>query len=615
MTEIKDKEKWVFGALLKQTRRVIDFDIFYVALYDRRTASIVFPLIAEDRDGKLRAREAEDLSHGFRPDCFFPDSAFSESAPILVGEHVRQWLEEQGLIYSVDDAVACLINEWQQQDAVSDEPDETSTSPCPTIDLSGNSLPDSILAVPLVARGRVVAVVWVERAQAFKEDEQRILQAMANRTAGTLASLRSLERLRIINQVGQELASRARLGVNEILNLIHDQASRLMDTRNMYVALYDEKNNRLTFPLAYYNDKRKRDWPEREVDPDRGLTDRVIIDREPLCPTDVEAWFKTNDIEPAVLPLPKSWAGVPLMREGETLGVIALQNDDVADLYGQDDIDVLQAMADQAAVAIDLAQLYEEYQRLTVQLQSQNEQLKKAQSKIAEAEAILTRTAIATDFVHRINNQVGTIPIWLEQIREILEDKGVVSPQIHRSLENIYDAINDLLRTAEQLKKDSHREHIDIGEMLRALISQIRIQTPSSIQVEMQRDDGPFPVYVVVSELTHAFWNVIENGIDAMPEGGKMMVAIRRLELNGQFWVEVEIADEGKGIKKEDQDKVFLPFEGDKPGHMGYGLWRAKNVIERLGGTISYTSEIGEGTSFVIRLPLDQAKEDQDEPV
>jgi signal transduction histidine kinase len=614
MTEIKGKEARVFSALLEQANRVIDFDRFCVALYDRRTASIVFPLIAEDRDGKFRAIETKDLSHGFRPDCFFPDLAFSESTLILIGEHMQQWLEERSLLYSVDDEVACLINEWQQV-AISDESDETSTSSCPEIDLSGSSLPKSLLAVPLVARGRVMAVVWVERARAFKEDEQRILKAMANRTAGTLASLRSLERLRVINQVGQELASRAKLGVNEILNLIHDQASRLMDTRNMYVALYDEKNNRLTFPLAYYRGERERNWPERKVDPEQGLTDHVILDEEPLCPTDVDAWFRTNDIEPAVLPVPKSWAGVPMMREGRALGVIALQNDDVANLYGHDDIDVLQSMADQAAVAIDLAQLYEEYQNLAGQLRSQNEQLKKAQSKIAEAEAILTRTAIATDFVHRINNQVGTIPIWLEQIREILEDQGVVSPQIHRSLENIYNAIDDLLRAAEQLKKDSQREYIDIGEMLRALISQIRIQTPSSIQVEMQRDDGLFPVYVVVSELTHAFWNVIENGIDAMPEGGRMTVAIRRLERDGQFWVEVEIMDEGKGIKEQDQDKVFLPFEGDKPGHMGYGLWRAKNVIERLGGTISYTSEIGEGTSFVIHLPLEQAMEDQDEPV
>jgi GAF domain-containing protein len=328
MTE--SREQKVFQALLRQVDRVIDVESLYVALYDRRTASITFPLMAHKRNGRLEKFEAPWKSHEFRPDRLFPDSVFSDGSSLLLEKGVDPWLEEKGLDYA-----------------------------------SGPRVPESLLAVPLTIRGRVAAVLVVEdesQKGAYTSDHVRILQVMANRAAGTLAALRATERLQVLNEVGQALASRTRLGVEEILEVIHEQAGRLMDARNMYVALYDTGRQTLSFPLAYY-DGDPENWDSREAvigdEPQGGLTEEVIRRRSTFSPPNVDAWYRENGIEPNVDPVPESWLGVPLISGGHILGVIAVQNDEVPNLYGAADIEILEAMANQAAAALDNARLVE----------------------------------------------------------------------------------------------------------------------------------------------------------------------------------------------------------------------------------------------------------------
>jgi signal transduction histidine kinase len=368
----------------------------------------------------------------------------------------------------------------------------------------------------------------------------------------------------------------------------------------MYVALYDAPRQELSFPLALYDGERE-DWPSRKVniedETEGGLTEEVIRAKEPVCPTNVKSWYTERGIEPPVLPIPKSWLGVPLMTEDEVLGVIALQNDDIENLYGQDDRTVLQAMADQATIALDNTRLYD---YLEDRVEERTHQLKKAQAKIAEKEAVLIRTSIAADFVHRINNLAGTIPVWVDLTRERLEEKDLIDSKLTEYLDNIEKEASGLLRGAEMLCSSSRKEKIDIKEMLQGLVRQALVQMPAEIDVELECEEFLPAIYAVRTELANAFWNVIENGIEAMPQGGLLLIEANVVG-NGE-WIKITISDEGEGISKEEASKVFQPFYSTKEGHTGYGLWRAKNVFERLGGEINLRSEEVR-TTFIIKLP------------
>ncbi|HQI85780.1 MAG TPA: GAF domain-containing protein [Anaerolineae bacterium] len=325
----------VLEAVLGQAQKVIEFDSFYAALYDRVTVQLEFPVVAQRRDGKLEVLRGETAPWSPRPYTpgeYFPDALFPAGQPSFIPSDVQTWLQDRGLRFVP-------------------EPD---------------SWPRSWFGAPLKARGRTIGFVAIEhhsRDDAFDQTARQLFAAMANRAAGTLATTRLLESLRAVNRVGQELTAGAHLKVGEILTRIHEAVGRLMDNRDMYVALYDRGTQTLSFPLAF-EDGKPVQYSSRKAeldDPTRGgLTEVVLRTQQPFCPPDVAQWYDERGGPPVTAAIPKSWVGVPLLRGKQVLGVIALQNDEVAELYGSDDIEVLQAMSGAAAVALANTRLFEQ---------------------------------------------------------------------------------------------------------------------------------------------------------------------------------------------------------------------------------------------------------------
>jgi signal transduction histidine kinase len=213
-----------------------------------------------------------------------------------------------------------------------------------------------------------------------------------------------------------------------------------------------------------------------------------------------------------------------------------------------------------------------------------------------------------------LNNLAGTIPIWVDQIREKLKaqtekDEGLeeLSEYISKHLSKIDTDTNRLLRAGEQLKSPPKTESVRINDVISSLVRQARVQMPAKIEIQLDEQINLPPIQAVVSEITNALWSIIENGIDAMPDGGKLHIAAKsQIDETEHLWVAIRVKDEGKGFLPEDKNKVFRPFYSTKTGHMGYGLWRARNIVERIGGTIDCDIPKGKGTTFTIKLPAQE---------
>jgi len=105
-------------------------------------------------------------------------------------------------------------------------------------------------------------------------------------------------------------------------------------------------------------------------------------------------------------------------------------------------------------------------------------------------------------------------------------------------------------------------------------------------------------------KLWRAVYNIAKNGAEAMPEGGRLETAVRS---DGKL-VEFTISDTGGGIPKEIRDKVFEPFRTFGKTHgTGLGLPIARSIVEAHGGSITFQTVMGQGTTFTIRLPLPAA--------
>ncbi len=325
----------VFDALLGALSVAPGFregDLFYVALLNKRTLQIEFPLVAR-KEGNNLVRiqdEARWKAHPFSPQTLLPDCILQDGKPVLISDQsLANAVTDEKLTFSEPPTHAC----W--------------------------------LGVPLESRGEVLGALIADhqpQATVHNERIQDLLFAIAGRISNQIARARLVRNLRMPHEVGRVLTSAShRLTEQEVVDLIVEQTGYFLNADSMYVALYDDERRRLTFPAAVEGGESEVFEPRTvnlEDQASGGLTEVVIRTRQSLCPRNVEEEYKRRNLVVRIPPLPKSWLGVPMLLEDRVLGVISLRNDAIPHLYSEDDRDVLQAMAGQAAIAIDNARLF-----------------------------------------------------------------------------------------------------------------------------------------------------------------------------------------------------------------------------------------------------------------
>lgn len=486
------------------------------------------------------------------------------------------------------------------------------------------------LGVPMRLPNKEILGVFVmnRTTSPYEEDVANILDAMSDHAAITLdnAHKHSLivegfrkqnlhlenqnHKLNALIQVAQELTFNIELSEEQILGVIHTQANKVMDTQNMYAALYDEQKNMVRFPL-YFESNLPKKIPPREMG--YGKTEEIIRTKKHIFhPTLAESkeWYAQpgrKNYAGASLP---SWIGVPMMYGDKVLGVIATYHPTQEHVYGEEDLTILEALARLAAITLENARLYTESQQ-------QSKALEKANRQIAEDQEIITRSSIADAIVHRINNIVGIVPPWIEEAKEELEEEIIDKQEILFCLEQIEVNNIDLLREAEKWKQPRTKVEINITPILESLLSQFRTQY--SVEIEKGQleillgniDSNLCKVFALSYSLREAIRNVILNGIESILEKGSGTLSIHTANVvksGNKKHAEIKITDTGQGILKENLDKIFIPFFTTKKNGTGFGLWHTKRVIEEMEGQIKADSEMGEKTIFTILLQESQEK-------
>ncbi len=192
-----------------------------------------------------------------------------------------------------------------------------------------------------------------------------LLNAM-HRAGGSLE--RRDQEFSTMDQVSQVL--RANNNLENLLNVIHQQVSRMLAVDNFYVALNDPKEERIWYPLAVKNGERQN-WPGRPLE--NRLTDRVILERKPI----MMALNQVKSLEEIDLPpsrvTPTAWIGVPLVASDRVIGCLALYSIDQGASFTQSDLDLLGILSGPISVGIENALLYEQIQQRASQLEALNQ--------------------------------------------------------------------------------------------------------------------------------------------------------------------------------------------------------------------------------------------------
>jgi signal transduction histidine kinase len=118
--------------------------------------------------------------------------------------------------------------------------------------------------------------------------------------------------------------------------------------------------------------------------------------------------------------------------------------------------------------------------------------------------------------------------------------------------------------------------------------------------VEFRADDGPHMCLADRDQILQVFWNLARNGLEAMPDGGRLAIVLAR---QGREIV-LSVRDEGRGIDRKEQRRLFEPFRSNTSGGTGLGLSIVYRIVKEHSGDIRLKSVPHQGTEVEVRLPL-----------
>ena len=268
-----------------------------------------------------------------------------------------------------------------------------------------------------------------------------------------------------------------------------------------------------------------------------------------------------------------------------------------------------------------LASTRSEVDRRIVELEGVNIELQVARDSIVRAEKLASVGTLAAGVAHEVGNPLAAILGYVEMLESTSMDEGDkdILARIHKEVLRINEIIRELLAYSRPSPEEAYGS---TAVAIEAAVSLVGPQ-PRMRGVEIEADVAPGlpPVALSEAKLQQVLLNLCLNAADAMPEGGLLRVGARLVSppavaggksrrgsraAAGADRIEVTVADEGHGIAPEALARVFDPFFTTKePGSgTGLGLSIVDRIVQDNGGEIRVESTEGEGTTFVLDLPV-----------
>jgi len=310
--------------------------------------------------------------------------------------------------------------------------------------------------------------------------------------------------------------------------------------------------------------------------------------------------------------------------ESEGIKVTTWINDNRWLLVAQQELAAVQAPVDQAiadgalvvAVAIVLLIIttFLATRHLTDRINKANVEREEMSRAFIRSAKLASVGELATGLAHEINNPLAIISAEQTNIADLLSDMEGGARITSQALESIERCKTQILRCAKITgkmlqfgrKRESRVEPTEVGSELSETVRLLeRRAGVRNIKIRMETQPDLPRALVDPIELEQVLVNLINNSIDAMPQGGT--ITIRADQDQGRL--HLQVVDDGAGIPPEDLERVFEPFFTTKPigEGTGLGLSVCYGIVQSWGGTLRAESEPGQGTTMHILIPLERS--------
>jgi signal transduction histidine kinase len=231
---------------------------------------------------------------------------------------------------------------------------------------------------------------------------------------------------------------------------------------------------------------------------------------------------------------------------------------------------------------------------------------RRAEELLVKRERLAALGELAGVIAHEVRNPLGAIFNSLGALRKMVTVEGEAallfeileeeSARLNRITVDLLDWVRPLQPMLQPLPLPPQ-----IDAALKAAERAAQL-AQSKVSVELSIDPA-LPLVLLDEPLLHlALVNVLCNGMQAMPRGGRLAVDVRSAARSGQPWVEIAVTDSGPGISPEVKGRIFEPFFTTRASGTGLGLALVKRVVESHGGEIDVESRLGHGATFTLRL-------------
>jgi signal transduction histidine kinase len=288
-------------------------------------------------------------------------------------------------------------------------------------------------------------------------------------------------------------------------------------------------------------------------------------------------------------------ATIPFISKEQLVGMMNLGYKFTKDIYSHEDIELLTTLANQTAIAIENARLYED--------------LKKSKSYIRRADRLASLGTLTAGLAHEIRNPMVAIKTLTQLLPERLDDEEFRSQFLKIAsgeVDRISSLVNELLDFARP--SDPRWALEDINAILDGMILLISTATKKKLITIIKNYASNLPpVQIDREQIKQVILNILLNAIDATSENGKITVKTRSfIKPGGEPYIQIEFTDTGCGIPGEHIEDIFNPFFTTKSTGSGLGLSISNQIVQDHKGYIDVESQLEKGSSFFINLPVHQ---------
>ncbi|WP_428669307.1 GAF domain-containing protein [Roseibium sp.] len=515
----------------------------------------------------------------------------------------------------------------------------------------------SILAVPMLRNGKPIGAIGVGKSEPglFSDRQVQLLNTFADQAVIAIENVRLFEQVQarsadLSEALDQQTAtsevlqtiSRSAFDLQVVLDTLAQSAARLCEAEQ--ACILRRSGDLFTWVSSYGFSKElvayAAEHPFRAGT--EGVASRVALTGEPIHVPDVLADPDYTATDYQRLGQYRSILGVPLVREGEPIGVFIVTRKEVSP-FSDRHIKVVTAFADQAVIAIENARLFGEVQARTEELARSLEELRNAQDRLVQTEKLASLGQLTAGIAHEIKNPLNFINNFSSLSVELIEELGEEISGLGlqgSTRENVEELMEMLKGNLEKVVQHGRRADSIVKNMLlhsrqgaeesrpvdvNALVEEsvnlayhgARAENRDfNITLEKQFDPEAGDVDLFPQEITRVLLNIISNGFYATRKraraepAGSYEPTLSAATKNLGKSVEIRIRDNGTGIPATVVEEMFNPFFTTKPPGEGTGLGLSLShdiIVKQHLGSIDVDTVPGQHTEFRIVLPRNAA--------